>query len=308
MPIWDTACPPILDHCRFQTPLRPHWQRFRIIHLETISGITLFFSHSGLYGIYPHELPGSCAISMYESFPERRRQSLVWIYLPISRSDRILVFGTRAATDGGLCILVCTTVLFKNNQFTNTFQVRTEQSGDIILGPAISSPKPDCYLIRHKSAALIVSEPSADVPITLGAYNTTTHMSTSENPKPFDCPIYTRQNLHTVNYLSSAPLAQISNVYVFEDDTKSCRGILFEYIGGGSRAVGQCRIGVDLCVKYVRPSTICHRASCLRQQVAFNSCSTTHEHIQKSWDCRPLCDTRILHFWFSLRSSRLSLL
>ncbi len=42
----------------------------------------------------------------------------------------------------------------------------------------------------------------------------------------------------------------------FTDDGLHCRGLLFEYAGGGQRALGQCRLEVDRSETFTRVSHI----------------------------------------------------
>lgn len=59
-----------------------------------------------VYGICTHNPTNSDAIAVYHSFPLKRRDNLVWIYLPISRNDTILALGLRELNKGGQCIMV----------------------------------------------------------------------------------------------------------------------------------------------------------------------------------------------------------
>jgi hypothetical protein len=100
----------------------------------------------------------------------------------------------------------------------------------------------DRFLIRSEPSILVVNEPTDDAPVTLGAYDP--NWSATEEPQRFVFPQCTRQRLGLITYFSSALLAEIQCAYIFEDDELGlCRGILFEYKNGSSRAVGQCRLG-----------------------------------------------------------------
>jgi hypothetical protein len=58
-------------------------------------------------------------------------------------------------------------------------------------------------------------------------------------------------------YFSSAPLDSVSWIQLFYvEDGVHCRGLLLEYVGGGQRALGQCRLGVDRSKTYTRPSSM----------------------------------------------------
>lgn len=103
-------------------------------------------------------------------------------------------------------------------------------------------------------------------------------------------------------YFSSASIARISYAYVFEDrETGLCRGLLFEYHDGGSRAVGQCRLGFDERKEYRSPSTICFRSVGRGVRVHLGKPPATHE---EGWETRTL-DAGMLYFWFAEKSSAL---
>lgn len=191
--------------------------------------------------------------------------------------------------------------------------MRTERSGDIVLGPHCQNVAPNRYLLNSNHAVLLISEPSGDFPVNLGAYSP--DWSVPEGPLRMEFPQYIQQSLGFVTYFSSASLNDVSCVTVFEDyENGFCCGMLFEYISGGLRAVGQCRLGVDLSKKYISPSTICFRIRSWRNragrdrggiQVDIGCCSVIC-HPQEEWNCRKFSNT--LHFWFSEQRSILSIL
>lgn len=187
--------------------------------------------------------------------------------------------------------------------------------GDIILGPQNIHAKHERNLIQHDPAVLIISEYPGDVPIILGSYRL--DWLTAKDPQRSEFPQPIERRLGLTTYFSSAPLADILCAYVFEDDeNRLCRGILLEYISGGLRAVGQCRIGVDLRLQYVRPSSICLRTVSVNNdmgrtfdgiQVAFGGYSASC-HPPELWNCRCLSDTSTLQFWFSEWRSEISII
>jgi hypothetical protein len=64
-------------------------------------------------------------------------------------------------------------------------------------------------------------------------------------------------DLHPRMQHSYASLENVASVCVYyRPGTGLCRGILFYYDNGGQRAVGQCRLHVDPCETYKRPSSI----------------------------------------------------
>ncbi|KUI63587.1 hypothetical protein VM1G_10402 [Cytospora mali] len=301
LPIWDTPCPPKLADCYFQPKLRQHWQRFRTANLEETRGMTFFYSMGRICGIYAHSLTETCALSIFERFSKTLQPYLVWIYLPIARKDRIIELGTRKVTNDGLCIRVC-----------------TELSGVSVLGPHYQSATDDRWFCSSKPVSLAFNEPSDNQrsPVSLGAYNPS--CSATEEPRQLEPLHYEQQHIGHFTYFSSAPLNEIYCAYVFEDEGNGlCRGILFEYISGGSQAVGQCRLGVDLRRKYILPSAICFRTSSWKDcrgrhlygvQVDLGVCSASSHPSQETWQCRVLSDARTLHFWFTEERSVLCII
>lgn len=169
----------------------------------------------------------------------------------------------------------------------------------MLLGPQCDSGP--CHLI-NKPRAIIVNfdEPLLDVPVVLGAWPQSPPQDSCAPGFKFPGGRGVRFPCRETMYRSYAPLAGISCAYLFEDsNTGCCRGIIFQYANGGSRAVGQCRIGVDRCTEYRWPSTICSRS---RMQDRFNSgvqvevgtCSPRHH--QERWTC--WCLDKTVYFWF----------
>ncbi|KAK3304762.1 uncharacterized protein B0T15DRAFT_252660 [Chaetomium strumarium] len=56
---------------------------------------------------------------------------------------------------------------------------------------------------------------------------------------------------------SYAPLENVSQIRIFyHKGGIHCKGMVLEYNNGGQRAVGECRIMVDHCETFTRPSSI----------------------------------------------------
>lgn len=57
-------------------------------------------------------------------------------------------------------------------------------------------------------------------------------------------------------FSSSAPLENVKHTQVFHHpETGHCLGVILEYLNGGRRALGQCRIGVDPFVQTQEPTS-----------------------------------------------------
>lgn len=89
---------------------------------------------------------------------------------------------------------------------------------------------------------------------------------------------------------SIAPLEKIraAEVFLTDDEKKNCRGILFYYDNGKIKALGQCRVGVDECKRYLNPTHIVYTANShthpiSRQKVTGVSLEFTHDINQVPW-------------------------
>lgn len=173
----------------------------------------------------------------------RLQQTVVWIYLPLSQSDRILVLSIRKVLQSpALNVLI-----------------RTALIGDVFVGSRSKGQVKDLFLDASTSLTMVYGEPRERYPISFfGTYCGTS--STQTFPSPFrlikrgPCPINDA-------YFSWAPLHDVSSTLVFYDqETGFCRGIVFCYQNQGLRAVGQCRLQVDPAESIVQPVQLCFQA------------------------------------------------
>jgi hypothetical protein len=116
-------------------------------------------------------------------------------------------------------------------------------------------------------------------------------------------------------HFSWASLDGVSSTLVFSDhSTGFCRGIVFRYQNGGSRAIGQCRLHVDTTESVARPLRLCFRADSYPSrwprtahgvQVVFRQdAPTIHtEKDPEGWGSRPV--QGLVMFWFTSESSLL---
>lgn len=116
-------------------------------------------------------------------------------------------------------------------------------------------------------------------------------------------------------YFSWAPLDGVASTLVFRDQaTGHCKGILFRYLNGGSRVVGECRFHVDPAQTVARPSTLCVQTESypiswnlsllLHKARATFQHSPEHEHehsVGEEWECYPMAG--YAKFWFTAESS-----
>ena len=248
--------------------------------MDRIKGITFFFRTGELLALHIHRSDESCAMDTFSrAFHNHFTPRPVWIYLPISQHDRALLLGIRESQFMGLNILV-----------------RTELMGDIIVGLQFEGYVKERFLAASAPLTMIYGEPLERRPIRFfGGYCKTPR--DQPLPKPFRLEKPGLLPIRGDAYFSWAPLCGVSSTLVFYDqDTGFCRGILFHYHNGGSRAVGQCRLHVDPAEGVVRPVRFCFRAespsihwiqTVRRVQVKFTQATQTN-HIEEGWESRPM--------------------
>lgn len=292
LPIWNTPAPPDLSSCRAHCPEPSSSQRFNAVDLDTIRGITFFFTDGRLFGVHFHRPGGPCASRTYQRFSNRLRRSIVWIYLPISKGDRMLALGVRQAPKTGLNILA-----------------RTQLIGDIILGEHIKDGFKDWCLARSSPVTLIYGEPIGELRVPFfGAYCALSPEPPLPRPFPLQRP--GPNPIDGYSYFSWAPLDGISSTTTFSDQsTGFCRGIIFQYESGGARAVGQCRLDVDATETVAHPLmlylftkryTSRWNRSHPKTQVQFKH-NSQHEQSAQGWECHKLRGH--VKFWYTNESS-----
>lgn len=226
----------------------------------------------------------------------RLQRGVVWIYLLISRYDRVLLLGIREALQSGhLNVLV-----------------RTELIGDVTVGLQTTGPVKDRCLAASAPVTMIYGEPLEDRPIRFFGAFSSQPLKQGFSPPPFrledpgPCPLEDA-------YFSWAPLHGVTSTLVFYDhDTGYCRGIVLRYENGGSRAVGQCRIQVDPAESVARPVRLYFQVTSYSsrcnemiytvrvrfKQDVQNNCK---EKDIEGWESRPM--QGMVRFWFTRDSS-----
>ncbi|KAK5630102.1 hypothetical protein RRF57_005817 [Xylaria bambusicola] len=293
--IWNTCSPPSLSSCGFLNPaaLRSHISsRLYVRDLGRSRGITFFFASGQLFGVHIHLSENSCAMDTYERISIHRRRRIVWVHMPISPPDRVLGLGSRK-TDFGFKILI-----------------QMSLAGEVILGRSENPPEKHVLLGSGTPITLIYGEPQELQPISIfGAY-----------PSPgSDIPLFETPEFEpdiTGAYFSWAPLSDIQLVNTFYDeDTGLCKGIIFHYRNGGSRALGQCRLNVDQSMTVIEPCVLCFQSASystsagrsqrhgVRVEVTRDG---AHEHSDSGWKCLPI-GNGVLTFSFTEDSSYMSL-
>ncbi|OIW22970.1 hypothetical protein CONLIGDRAFT_625286 [Coniochaeta ligniaria NRRL 30616] len=287
LPIWNTPAPPNLSLCKAYPAALTSCPIIQTVEMNGISGVTFFFAFGQLFGIHIHRSEESCAMDTFaRNLSDRLQRSVVWIYLPISRPDIILVLGIREVLRSpSLNVLV-----------------RTALIGDVVVGSQSKGQAKDILLDASGPLTMVYGEPREGDPVSsFGAYRG--RSSDQTLPPPFrlinrgPCPINDA-------YFSWAPLRDVSSTLVFYDqETGFCRGIVFCYQNRGLRAVGQCRLQVDPADRFVQPVRLCFRTRpygnqhIYNVQVKFNPTETDSE----GWESRPM--EGLVKFWFTPESS-----
>ena len=184
--------------------------------------------------------------------------------------------------------------------------------GDNIIGLQCKGRVKDRCLAMSAPITMIYGKPKGGQPVHFfGAY--CRPPLDQALPQPFRLEKPGPSPIDDDAYFSSAPLDGVLSTLVFYDQsTGFCRGIVFRYQNGGSRAVGQCRLHVDPAEVVVRPVRLCYRAdSCSSRrnrmmylvQVKFKQGALTgHEEKDiDGWEFRPL--KGLVKFWFTPQSS-----
>lgn len=98
--VWDTPTPLDLYHCTLHRADIGDSMQFRTIELRKATGITFFFSFRQVYDIHFHTTTTPSASKTFKRLSRRRQPAVTWIYLPISRNDRIIAFGVGLEASG----------------------------------------------------------------------------------------------------------------------------------------------------------------------------------------------------------------
>ncbi|KAI0389747.1 hypothetical protein F5Y17DRAFT_469442 [Xylariaceae sp. FL0594] len=297
--MWNTCSPPRISSCRlFLEPatLWPHVvsSRLYVRDLSHARGITFFFALGRLFGVHVHNSEDSSATDTCERISIHRRERIVWIYTPISRLDRLVGLGSRETNHG------------------HQILIQLSLAGEVVLGrPGNRSEKP-VLLGSGTPMTLIYGEPQELQSFSIfGAYPAPVGHHTLSSPAQEYEPDMDGA------YFSCAPLSDIRSVNTFYDgDTGLCRGIIFHYRNGGSRALGQCRLNVGPSKSITEPRVLCFQSTSYpisggRWQrdgvrVEFREDTARHEHSGSGWECVPL-GNGVLTFSFTEDSSWISL-
>ncbi|KAL6893318.1 hypothetical protein GGI43DRAFT_178260 [Trichoderma evansii] len=322
--IWNTPTPPTWSSCNMSInghDLFRKWPRLTAINLGGITGITFFLDLGSLANIHIHYPGGPSAMDTYNKMGSTLRSFCVWIYVPISKDDQVAGIGVERDLGRPFSLLI-----------------QTEKSGDIIVGPHNEFFKDQCFV--HAAPLTFIYQQLKRWETThelgfVGTYSAGEPARKMEEDFPVDryerSPLSFHSFVETI-YFSWAPLEDVASAVIFRKRHKGVtRGIMLRYLNGGSRALGQCRVGVDLAQEVFLPTTICiniasrwdghfinniddedredaeqsespwPRRTIHSARVEFQS-EPEHQHpAGEHWSCKPMANT--LKFWCMIENT-----
>lgn len=224
--------------------------RVYAVELGMVEGLSFFFYKGDIRAIHVHYRDGHPAITTYHRLSTSCREDTraVWIYVPLSKSDRLFKFGVREYFRGGRLVALGTKLL-----------------GDIVFGQPGTRVSRDTGTRSPQPLTLVYGDAKDDmssIPF-FGAL-------TRDGPPAYTMPLgpmewpgvprrarADRRQLRDA-YFTSAPLSDVASLRIYYvADTKRCRGILFKYGDGTARSVGQCRVGYDRYEEVLSPGGLC---------------------------------------------------
>ncbi|CEJ95157.1 hypothetical protein VHEMI10655 [[Torrubiella] hemipterigena] len=296
---WDTPTPPNMEECALFAWYMTEQTQFRVIDLDQVFGLTFFCHEGNLYDIHVHTKMSPCAKPTYHKLSGRRQLNVVWVYVPISKTDSITVMGQR--------------VLKRENSIPSRICVllRLRLAGDIFVALSAADYNGDLRFSQTNPQNFIYSVPDSRALSVFGVFTPEPELVASV--KAFHYPIRDDPPIDRA-YFAAAPLSHIDDLKVFHDaETGSCVGILLRYNNGAERCVGQCRLGVDNVQYFERPNRICLRkiesdfdtddpdefdtVPPTQNALVSAACNADHDHAEPGWACLPMRGE--LQCWFS---------
>jgi hypothetical protein len=296
--IWDMPLPPQLPDCQFFPDLSCFGPRFGTVDTRSCWGMSVFLCQQRSMGVYAHTSPKSSALEAFNRFSEMAgARKMVWVYVPFSRTDRIVAFGMRI-------------LQWKDKKYLDhpCYLLRMEHSGDVAIGPYIvdlgnvSEYHIKDYVFSTEPGPILVHPASyVDVQSILGAYP---KLDTEAKPIK-DRPPQSSVPFGRACY-SSASLEDVRCAKAFRNEAGHCMGVLFEYRNGAQRALGQCRIGLDSVECCESPSRVRFRETwyylsksrpkCPAARVEFSP-GFKNEDDDDDWTYHDM--QGVLEFWFT---------
>ncbi|KAI6093781.1 hypothetical protein F4821DRAFT_5058 [Hypoxylon rubiginosum] len=322
--MWNTSARPNMSLSGILT--EASWQRCFVVELNRITGITFFFSSNRIVGVHIHDSREPYALSTYRRIFQSRDHNLVWVYLPILEDDPLLALDICRSSlpDESRQFWIKEVGITSHEWETfrpmDSIRARTKKVGEIALGPQHFDTAPKNHA-EEPPTIFVYSDTFGGHPLPVVAtYYKQRSQFPMRQPFPRLCPI------GEPAYFSQAPLDDVASIQAFYmklqelgefgEICEFCTGMIFKYRNGGCRAVGQCRIDIDLTKQIMEPDWISYKNDLLglgfyepkryMPQVHFD-----HNHplygrgTVDAWTRRPLRGQ--LRFWFTDQSSFISI-
>ncbi|KAM6477672.1 hypothetical protein HDV62DRAFT_372746 [Trichoderma sp. SZMC 28011] len=293
--VWNSPTPPDLSLCMGYPKKITPIQRFNVVELSEIRGITFYLNTTVVLAMHIHLTEQESTFWTDTAVLEEKRPDAIFsepirVYLPLPKGDRITYLGANGS-DGRL----------------NVIFVRMEKAGDITIGQRQGNCGEDKVLAVQNSVSLVYCEPNKREMLSFfGAYQA--------SPATFDVtsrPTFADTGANRMGrftYCSWASLDGVSSVRIFyEDDFDFCRGLMFYYENGASRTVGDCRVQRDREAAVNKPTQICFRTKIPESDNGENGIGTVcklrvefdhhNGHDDERWHCRPF--RGIIRFWIA---------
>ncbi|KAK5997944.1 hypothetical protein PT974_00312 [Cladobotryum mycophilum] len=244
--IWDTPTPPDPFESNltpYELPLHARLATINTDPRET-TGLTFLFFNRLIAAIHVHTAAAPFAIDTRNAceFPG----ALTWVYLPLTPGDEIVSLGIRTPKSD-----VERTI--DNASRLSYLALRKRKSGEVLIGVNFVRTAHEIMADTEPNPRLFY-DTSFKEKVMFGAYPRAGELVRREVPLP--------RSPFRESFISTAPLGNVYKTQVFsERKTQKCMGIIFEYRDGSTRAIGQCRLGVDNVETCVEPTRLCYYAT-----------------------------------------------
>lgn len=302
--VWNSPTPPNLSLCTGYPEQITPIQRFNVIELSEIRGITFYLNATVVLAMHIHLTEQESTLWTDKAVLEEKRPDACFsdpirVYLPLPKGDRITYLGANGSDDR-----------------LNVIFVRMEKAGDITIGQRQPGCAEDKVLAAQNSISLVYCEPNKrDMLSFFGAYQASPATFNVASRPRFADPGVNQMGQFT--YYSWASLDGVSSVVkFFEDDFDFCRGLMIYYENGARRTVGDCRVQADRQATVNKPTQICYRTKIPEGEDGENGIGTVcklrvefehhNEHEgDERWHCVPFRGT--IRFWIARSFSWLSI-
>lgn len=285
--IWETSIPPAWSACNMSINdrvLARKWPRLAVANLEGITGITFFLILGSVAGIHIHYPGETSALDTYNKLADSVGRYCVWNYVPISKKDRVTGIGINRGPGRPFNMLI-----------------QTEKSGEIVVGTFNMAFKDNCF-VQTAPLMLVYQQlkwwDSTKGLGFVGTYSAGEPARKIEEEKfPVNryerCPLSLHSYVKTI-FFSWAPLENVASAVIFRGRHNGVtRGIVLNYLDGGSRALGNVRVGVDLTEEVVLPTGICYKIAHRWNPFLIVNNNDEDGESEKTWQRRTIHSVRV---------------